>query len=36
MYEAMLPELYRLRGWDDEGAPTAQTVARYELEEFAG
>jgi aldehyde:ferredoxin oxidoreductase len=30
----MLDELYRLRGWDDQGAPTAETVARFGLEEF--
>ena len=33
--DVMVPELYRLRGWDDDGVPTAETVARFGLEEFA-
>lgn len=31
----MLDELYRLRGWDQDGVPTAETVARFGLQEFA-
>ncbi len=33
--EVMVPELYRLRGWDDDGVPTPETVARFGLGEFA-
>ena len=32
--DVMLPELYRLRGWDDEGIPTEATVHKFGLEEF--
>ncbi len=31
----MLTELYRLRGWDGDGVPTADTVSRFDLDEFA-
>ena len=30
--EDMLPDYYRARGWDDEGNPTASTLARLGLE----
>ncbi len=33
--DIMLPELYRLRGWDDDGVPTPETVKRFGIEEFA-
>jgi aldehyde:ferredoxin oxidoreductase len=33
--DVMLPELYRLRGWDDDGVPTDETVRRFGLEAFA-
>jgi len=33
--EKMVPELYRLRGWDEDGVPTPETVVRFGLEEFA-
>ena len=32
----MLDALYRLRGWDADGALTAETVAKFGLDEFAG
>ncbi len=32
--DLMLTELYRLRGWDDDGIPTAETVERFGLQEF--
>jgi len=32
--DVMLPELYRLRGWDDDGVPTAETIKKFGLEEF--
>jgi aldehyde:ferredoxin oxidoreductase len=32
--DLMLTELYRLRGWDDDGIPTAATVERFGLQEF--
>ena len=33
--DPMLDELYRLRGWNNDGIPTADTVATFGLEEFA-
>ena len=33
--DVMLPELYRLRGWDDDGVPTDETVRQFGLQEFA-
>jgi aldehyde:ferredoxin oxidoreductase len=32
----MLDELYRLRGWADDGVPTPETVAKFGLGEFVG
>jgi aldehyde:ferredoxin oxidoreductase len=34
MYAVMLDEYYRLRGWDGQGVPTADTLRRLELEEL--
>ena len=31
----MLPELYRLRGWGDDGLPTEETIEAFGLQEFA-
>jgi aldehyde:ferredoxin oxidoreductase len=36
MYAVMLDEYYRLRGWDDDGVPTEDTLRRLGLEELAG
>ncbi len=33
---AMLPEYYALRGWDENGVPTAATLARLGLESHLG
>jgi aldehyde:ferredoxin oxidoreductase len=30
----MLDELYRLRGWDEDGVPTPETIEAFELTEF--
>jgi len=30
-FKAMLDEYYKLHGWDDQGVPTAQTLARLSL-----
>ena len=34
MYRVMLDEYYRLRGWDEDGVPTRETLRRLELEEL--
>ncbi len=33
--DLMLDELYRMRGWNEQGAPTAATLAAFGLEEFS-
>ena len=33
-FEAMLDRYYRLRGWDDNGVPTSETLQRLELDEW--
>jgi len=33
--DLMLRELYRLRGWDEDGVPTPETIERFGLTEFA-
>ena len=33
-FEAMLSRYYRLRGWDDNGIPTPETLRRLELDEW--
>jgi aldehyde:ferredoxin oxidoreductase len=33
-FEAMLDRYYRLRGWDEDGVPTPQTLARLGLEDW--
>lgn len=32
--EKMLEEFYGLRGWDEQGRPTLDTLKRYEIEEY--
>jgi aldehyde:ferredoxin oxidoreductase len=32
--EEMLPEYYSLRGWDNSGKPTAETMKNLELDQF--
>ncbi|WP_136592515.1 aldehyde ferredoxin oxidoreductase family protein [Salinigranum halophilum] len=34
--ERMLDDYYAFRGWDDDGAPTSETLDRLDLAEFAG
>jgi aldehyde:ferredoxin oxidoreductase len=31
MYELMLDEYYKVRGWDSEGQPTSETINRLSL-----
>jgi aldehyde:ferredoxin oxidoreductase len=33
-FESQLQEYYKLRGWDEEGRPTKETLVRLEIEEF--
>lgn len=34
-FETMLNEYYELRGWDEEGRPTEETLARLDIDDFA-
>jgi aldehyde:ferredoxin oxidoreductase len=34
MYQVMLEEYYRVRGWDADGVPTAETLQRLQLKEL--
>jgi aldehyde:ferredoxin oxidoreductase len=36
MYDTMLDEYYRVRGWDSEGVPTEDTLRRLRLKELVG
>jgi len=33
-FETMLSRYYRLRGWDENGVPTPETLRRLELDEW--
>ena len=33
--ECLKSEYYRLRGWDDDGVPTVETLHRLSLQEFS-
>jgi aldehyde:ferredoxin oxidoreductase len=35
-FDAMLDRYYRLRGWDEDGVPTLETLRRLKLEEYLG